>query len=78
MKKLAEENDLFKQPQQILISSFIITNGTLITAFLFGSWTIVFKNLSTCTINTAKNFKHFSSMLLMLGDLAMRIPYFAW
>ena len=31
MKTYAEENDLLKEPQQMLISSFKLTNGTLIT-----------------------------------------------
>ena len=31
MKTYAEENDLLKQPQRMLISSFKLTNGTLIT-----------------------------------------------
>ena len=30
MKTYAEENDLLKQPQRMLISSFKLTNGTLI------------------------------------------------
>ena len=33
MKTYAEENDLLKQPQRKLISSFKLTNGTLITTF---------------------------------------------
>ena len=31
MKTYAEKNDLLKQPQRMLISSFKLTNGTLIT-----------------------------------------------
>ena len=31
MKTYAEENDLLKQPQKMLISSFKLTNGTIIT-----------------------------------------------
>ena len=31
MKTYAKENDLIKQPQRMLISSFKLTNGTLIT-----------------------------------------------
>ena len=31
MKTYAEENDLLKQPQRMLISSFKLTSGTMIT-----------------------------------------------
>ena len=34
LKTSAEENDLLKQPQRMLISSFKLTNGTLITLIL--------------------------------------------
>ena len=49
MKKIAEENDLLKNLQRILILSFKIEKGTTIT-FLFKSksWTSMYKKLSVC------------------------------
>ena len=49
MKKLAEENDLLKNLQGILIFSFKMEKGTTITSLLKSkSWTSLYKRLSVC------------------------------
>ena len=53
MKQYAEENKLLTQTRRMLISSYHLTNGTIITPlfkFLSRSWSRMYSNLSFCSV----------------------------
>ena len=59
MQNYAHENDLLKHPQRMLISSFKLQHGSIITP-LFNfymelvQWLTVYKNLPLCTVSPSK------------------------
>ena len=81
MKTYAEENNFLKQPQRMLISSFELTNGTLITPLFNFYWDLGLQ----CTkihqfVQYTPRVKYSTvlfSLLLMLGEPAMKIHYLA-
>ena len=80
MKTYAEENDLLKQPQRMLISSFKLNNGTLITP-LFNSYLDLglqcTKNHRFVQYTSRKVFNSFVQSVVDARRLAMKIHYLA-
>ena len=78
MKTYADENDLLNQPQRTSISSFKLTNGTLIASFFNFQLDLglqcteihLFVQYPTCKV-----FNSVLSLLLMLSEPAMKIHY---
>ena len=71
MKSYAEENDLLKQPQRMLLSSFRLTYGTLLTP-LFNLISIlvysVQKIVDLYIVHRVKCSTVSLSLVLMLGE----------
>ena len=80
LKTYAKENDLLKQPQRMLISSFKLTNGTLIAPlsnFYLDLGLQCTKISCFVQYTPHKVFNSFIQSVLMLGEPAMKIPYLA-
>ena len=59
LKKYAIESEMLKHPQRILISSFKLENGTVITPvhIFYGTWLAVHQNLQFCSVYSTKMFQ---------------------
>ena len=77
MKTYAEENDLSKQPQRMLMSSFKLTNLTLSTF----TWVLDYSVQKLIDLYNTHHVKYSTflfTLLLMLGEPAMKIHYLVY
>ena len=77
MKTYVEENDLSKQPQRTLISSFKLIIGNIITPFFHFYFNLGLQCNKIHRFVQYTAHRVFNSLLLILGEPAVKIPYVA-
>ena len=77
MTKYEGKENIMAQLRKMLISNFVVTNGTIITPllfFLFETWPSLWKDSPVCSIRSQKVLQHFRTVCHVVKKTKIQIP----